>query len=73
MHSLKVRDKLPPQLERFSHLWRRIVAAFAPAPKRCRLPGKRCRFEESTSLLIVETGLRLVTLMLSLVGLCAHH
>jgi hypothetical protein len=25
------------------------VAAFAPTPKRCRLPGKRCRFEQSTT------------------------
>ena len=43
------------------HLWRRNVAVFAPTPKRCRLPGKRCRFEEPTRLLIVETGLRFVT------------
>ena len=75
-HSLKVRDKLPSPLECFSHLWRRNVAAFAPTPKRCRLPGKRCRFEESTSLLIVETGFRFVTLVLSLVGIIMntiHH
>jgi hypothetical protein len=51
------------------HLWRRNVAVFAPAPKRCRLPGKRCRFEASTSLLIVETSFRLVTLALSPVGI----
>jgi hypothetical protein len=51
------------------HLWRWNVAAFAPTPKRCRLPGKRCRFEESTSLLIIEAGLRFVTLVLSVVGI----
>ena len=45
------------------------MAAFAPTPKRCRLPGKRCRFEESTGLLIVEIGLRFVTLVLSLAGI----
>jgi len=75
-HSLKVRDKLPSPVEHPSHLWRRNVAALAPTPKRCRLPGKRCRFEESTSLLIVETGLRFVTLVLSLVGIIMntiHH
>jgi hypothetical protein len=48
-------------------LWRRDVVAFAPTPGRCRSPEKRRRFEESTSLLIVETGLRFVTLVLSLV------
>jgi hypothetical protein len=51
------------------HLRRRNVAVFAPAPRRCRLPGKRCRFEASTSLLVVETSFRLVTLALSLVGI----
>jgi hypothetical protein len=69
IHTLKIRDQLPSQLEDLSHWWRRNVAAFAPPPKRSRLPGKRRRFEESTSLLIVETGLRLVTLVLSLVGI----
>ena len=68
-HGLKVRDKLPSPVEHLSNLWRRNVAALAPTPKRCRLPGKRCRFEESTSLLIVETGLMLATLVLSLVGI----
>jgi hypothetical protein len=53
-------------------LWRRNVAAFAPTPKRCRLPGKRCRFEESTSLLIIETGLRFATLVLSLIGIITN-
>jgi hypothetical protein len=38
------------------------MAAFAPTPKRRRLPGKRRRFEESTRLLIVEIRLRFVTL-----------
>ena len=51
------------------HLWRRNVAVFAPTPKRCRLPGKRCRFGESISLLIVETGLRFVSLVFGLVGI----
>ena len=50
-------DKVPSPVEHLSHLWRRNVAAFAPTTERCRFPGKRCRFEESTSLLIVETGL----------------
>ena len=27
------------------------MSAFAPTPKRCRFPGKRCRFRESASLL----------------------
>jgi hypothetical protein len=42
---------------------------FLPTPK-------RCRFEESTSLLIVETDLRFATLVLSLVGIIMntiHH
>jgi hypothetical protein len=43
------------------------VVAFATIPKRCRLPGKRCRFEEPTSPLIVETGLRFASLVPSLV------
>jgi hypothetical protein len=59
------RDKLPSPVERLSHLWRRNVAAFAPTLERCRFPGKRCRFEDSISLLIVETGLRFVALVLS--------
>jgi hypothetical protein len=42
---------------------------FAQTPKRCRFPGKRCRFEEPISLLILETGLKFVTLVLSLVGI----
>jgi hypothetical protein len=54
-------------------LWRRNVVAFAPTPERCRLPGKRCRFEEPLGLLIVETSLKFITSVLGLVGIITKH
>ena len=66
-HSLKSEISCRLRWNTFPTCGAGMWVAFASTPKRCRLPGKRCRFEESISLLIVETGLRFATSALSLV------